>query len=399
MSRLLFPSDSELSQHGPHLLAGRVIYAADGRLVLADAFTAVSLQVSCKHHLNPGDLVRARIQRRESSLELLEVLDSYEAPEPNARGEFSRLQAQERGRVLRRRSTARRVIREYFEEQDFTEVETPTFVPCPGLDAHVNSLAPVVRGERVEHLITSPEFHMKRLLTAGMPRVYQLSRCFRAEEEGRNHEPEFTLLEWYRAFATWEELMEDTEEIVCRVFQLLNPTGVYPGGTLQRPFARLSVREAFRRFAGVHDAIQLAETDPSRYFELLVEQVEPGLARVGRPVFLTHYPLSQAALAQPCPEDETVAERFELYVGALELCNGFGELRDATEQRGRFERELERRRDNDEPVYPIDERFLAALHEGMPPASGNAMGLERLLMVASGVDEIRSTLAFADDER
>jgi lysyl-tRNA synthetase class 2 len=257
----------------------------------------------------------------------------------------------------------------------------------------------VRRGERTDYLITSPEFHMKRLLTGGLPRIYQCARCFRAEELGGRHEPEFTLVEWYRAFAGWEDIAADTEEIVARVFAELSPTGAYPGGKVERPFARITVREAFAQFAQVKDAVELANQDQARFFELLTSEVEPGLASIGRPVFLTHYPLVMAALARPCPSDPSVAERFELFAGDMELSNGFGELTDPELQRGRFLDEIARRRAASEPEYPLDERFLAALAEGMPPSGGNALGLDRLVALAAGAPTIAATLPFCDEER
>ena len=289
-------------------------------------------------------------------------------------------------------------IRRFLEDRKFLEVETPSFVRCPGLDAHVHSLAEVHLPDGVYHLITSPEFAMKRLLSGGLPRIFQLARCFRADEHGRLHEPEFTLLEWYRAFASWGSMLEDTEAIVRAVFSALAPERASQllGDT---PFERLTVRQAFQRWAGERDAVRLAALDPDRYFQLWVESVEPGLCNFERPLFLTHYPLSQAALARPCADDPSVAERFELHIQGVELCNGFGELTDAKEQRVRFESELARRRQSGEPVYPIDERFLSALAEGMPPSAGNALGVDRLILLATGASQLSDVLCFTHTER
>jgi lysyl-tRNA synthetase class 2 len=158
------------------------------------------------------------------------------------------------------------------------------------------------------------------------------------------------------------------------------------------------VASAFRRYAGVEDAVGLAERDESRYFELLVTRVEPALARRRRPVFLTNYPKSQAALARASTSQPGTAERFELYLAGVEICNGFSELTDVREQRRRFQRERAERRGAGRPVYPLDRRFLAALEEGMPPAAGNALGVERLLMLALGVDGIEQVMAFSNRE-
>jgi lysyl-tRNA synthetase class 2 len=289
-------------------------------------------------------------------------------------------------------------IRCYFQNQNFVEVETPTFVPCPGLDAHVDALAKVQRGARSDFLITSPEFHMKRLLAAGMPRIVQFARCFRRDEEGPLHEPEFTLIEWYRAFAGFEEVVHDTEELVVRALEAAIPE-CSQSREFERPFLRCTVREAFMRSGLNEDPVTLSATNSTRYFQHLVETVEPWLASLKRPVFLTEYPASQAALARAKPGFPDVAERFELYIDGVELSNGYGELTDGRIQRGRFELELDRRRTAGEDLYPLDERFLGALYEGLPPCSGNALGLDRLVALATGAPTIQCVLPFSDQER
>jgi lysyl-tRNA synthetase class 2 len=240
---------------------------------------------------------------------------------------------------------------------------------------------------------------MKRLLVGGLPRLYQLATCFRRDESGPLHELEFTMLEWYRSFCDLPQILDDTEAIITTLAEALGlGAGVDVGGRtirLERPFLRLTMEEAFRRYVGEIDVVRLAETDPSRYFELLVTHVEPALAAFDRPVFLTRYPASQAALARRCPDDSRVAERAELYFAGVELCNAYGELSDAAEQRQRFEAELEERRAQGLTQYPLDEAFLRALEEGMPPSAGNALGLDRLLMLLLGQTSIGETLAFS----
>jgi lysyl-tRNA synthetase class 2 len=297
---------------------------------------------------------------------------------------------------LHRRGQAQWIAREYFAEQRFLEVETPMRVPAPGVDWHLDATA-----AEGGFLITSPELAMKRLLVGGLPRVYQFARVSRRGEKGCLHEPEFSLLEWYRAFDTVEAVMVDTEQLVARVAGELSggvlrgPGGKQAHATL--PFDRISVREAFARYAGVEDMVELAQRDETRFFELLTERVEPALAEYERPVFLYEYPISQASLARPSPEDPNVAERFELYCAGVELCNGFGELTDAAEQRRRFEAEAARRAAEGRIVYPLDERFLDALCEGMPPAGGNALGFDRLLLLVTGANTLADVIAFASD--
>jgi lysyl-tRNA synthetase class 2 len=262
---------------------------------------------------------------------------------------------------------------------------------------------------------------MKRLLSGGVPRCFQIARCFRRGEVGGRHNPEFTMLEWYRAFAGVEEVMADTEAVVRGVAAALGTGGAlraagerYEGhsratgspegptdavATLDGPFARLTVGEAFARFAGVpeDEAIAMASRDEDRYFRLLVDAVEPALARIGRPVFLVDFPAPHASLARLKPSDPRVCERFELYVAGVELCNGFGELTDPREQRARLERDQAARAGQGKAVYPIDERFLGALEEGMPPAAGNALGVDRLIALCLGAARIGDVLSFPVD--
>jgi lysyl-tRNA synthetase class 2 len=211
------------------------------------------------------------------------------------------------------------------------------------------------------------------------------------------------MLEWYRAFEDYRAVLEDTEQIV-HALQLDVAGGPWltlPSGKrvdLGLPFLRLSVREAFARFAGVADAPALAAEDEDRYFQVLVDQVEPAIAELGRPVFLYDYPASQAALARLSPADPSVAERFELYVGDVELCNGYGELTDPVEQRARCENDRRRRQGLGRPVPDVPERFLSALSQGMPPASGNALGLDRLIMLLSGQASIDDVVPFPSED-
>jgi lysyl-tRNA synthetase class 2 len=241
---------------------------------------------------------------------------------------------------------------------------------------------------------------MKRLLVGGVPRCFQFARCFRRGEVGSRHNPEFLMFEWYRAFAGVEAVMADTERVVRTVArELTGHDAITVGGAridLTSAFERLSVGEAFARYASIaaEDAIALASSDEERFFRVLVDEVEPALARSPVPVFLVDYPAPFASLARKKPSDPRVCERFELYVAGVELCNGFGELTDPIEQRARLLHDQTERRARGLPVYPIDERFLAALEEGMPPSAGNALGVDRLVALCMGTDRIADVLAF-----
>jgi len=241
---------------------------------------------------------------------------------------------------------------------------------------------------------------MKRLLSGGMPRIFQLTHCFRQGERGNRHNPEFTMVEWYRAFSAVSAMMTETEQLVRRVLdrhvveEVVTPDGrpIDWAG----PFERLALTAAFERFAQLppRETLRLATADEDSFFQLLIERVEPGLARLGRPVFLHDFPAPMASLARLKPDQREVCERFELYIGDLELCNGFGELTDPIEQRRRLQTDQARRAEAGKPVYPMDERFLAALGEGMPPAAGNALGLDRLVALCLGVEHIADAQSF-----
>ena len=284
--------------------------------------------------------------------------------------------------------------RAFFTGRGFLEVETPLLVPSPGLDLHLDAFA--VTPDR--WLSTSPEYQMKRLLADGFPRIFQIGKAFRQNELGSRHNPEFTILEWYRANAGVEEIMRDTEQLVARVTGGRVVLGDRHVETMP-PFVRMTVCEAYAEFARTpeEETLAMADADEDRFFRLLVDVVEPALARLDHALILTEYPASQAALARRKPGDSRVAERFELYVAGVELCNGFGELVDAREQRARLERDQAARLARGLPVYPIDERFLEALAR-VPPSGGNALGLDRLAALASGTTSIGEVMAFTADE-
>ncbi|MFT7580838.1 MAG: lysyl-tRNA synthetase class 2 [Myxococcota bacterium] len=296
---------------------------------------------------------------------------------------------------LKQRATAVAQTRRFFTESlGLLEVETPILVRSAGTEVHLDAVAATLTprpGAQPEprYLITSPEHHMKRLLAAGAPPIFQVSRVFRDGERGQNHRPEFTMLEWYRPWAGYEALMTDCERWLG---DLLGPKLSYQGQTvdLEGPWPRLTFREALRERGGVADPDALS---PDAQLEVLVDRVEPTLGRE-RPEFLTEYPIAMASLARPAPHDPSVAERFELYVAGLELGNAFGELTDAAEQRRRCEADNTERVALGRAPYPLDEDFLAALADGMPPSAGIAVGLDRVLMLLMDTDRIDDVLAF-----
>ena len=306
---------------------------------------------------------------------------------------------------LRRRATLAAATRAFFAGRGYTEVETPYAVPAPGEEVHLHALrteaADAYGNRRALWLHTSPEFAMKRLLVAGAGPIMQLARVWRNKEGSARHLVEFTMLEWYRPALSFAGLMDETEDYLRAVL----PPVVSSGGVRTRldRFERLSVAEAFHRHAGADvlgtagNAAALAasagaglrdgEGWEDLFFRLLLERVEPALGQ-DRPTFLTHWPAAQAALARRDPADPRVALRFELFVCGMELANAFEELTDPAEQRARFTEDRARRHALTGPDWPLDEDFLAALDHGMPPASGIALGFDRLAMLAAGADRI-----------
>jgi len=291
-----------------------------------------------------------------------------------------------------------RGLRDVLHREGFIEVETPYLVPAPGQEVHLEALPVASRGvdgrERRRWLHTSPEYAMKRLLARGMEKIFQVCRVWRDREGGDLHQVEFTMIEWYRAGADYRALMTDCEELLR---ETARRAGTWPrlGRTghevrVDGPFERMTVAEAFRRHAG----LEAPPADEEGFFRAFLERVEPHLGRE-RPTILTEFPASMAALARLKPGDPSVAERFELYAGGLELANAFSELADPGEQRRRFLAEQRERRAAGREVYPLDEAFLRDLGR-MPSAAGIALGVDRLVMLAAGVDAIRDVVAFPE---
>ncbi len=293
---------------------------------------------------------------------------------------------------LERRARLLAAVRTFFETAGYLEVETPVRIPAPAPEAHIDPLA-----ADGWYLQTSPELAMKRLLAAGYPRIFQICRCSRQGERGGRHLPEFTLLEWYTAHEDYGHMMAQTEELVRDVVRQVNGGRelAFQGRSIDMaaPFDRITVEAAFDRWAGCTAEEALAA---GRFDELVGLEIEP---RMGweRPAFLYDYPAACAALARLHPEHPALAERFELYVGGIELCNGFSELTDADEQRRRFEAVRRQRRRNGRPRPPMPEPFLAALAD-MPPAAGNALGLDRLAMLLTDTTAIDDVTAFVPEE-
>lgn len=382
---------------------GRVAFRGDGQLVIEHGGVRLSVVAATPGFdvgAQPGAWVTVLGTYDGERLHAQSVrVDTAAAPD-FGRASSEALWGQRGVAMLQQRDVLQQTVRAFFASRGFTEVETPVVVRNPGLELQLDALE--VHGlpgsDPPRYLHTSPEYHMKRLLGAGLPRLYQLCPAHRRGELGPLHEPAFTMLEWYRAFADSGELMADTERLVADAARALcgatRVTTAFGEVELAPPWERLTVADAFTRYAGVDMATLLP--DEEAYYRVLVERVEPQLGR-GRPTLLTHYPASMAALARLHDDDPRFADRFEAYVCGVELCNGFGELTDAAEQRRRFEAELSARARAGRACPPIDERFLGALADGLPPCAGNALGFDRLLMLLLGERRIADVMAFAQE--
>ncbi|TWB45123.1 EF-P lysine aminoacylase EpmA [Nitrospirillum pindoramense] len=324
---------------------------------------------------------------------------------------------------LKARGAMTRALRRWFENEDFEEVETPALQVSPGLEPHLMAFATELVGSHPDdrltlRLHTSPEFTMKKLLVAGLPRIFQLAHVYRNGERSPTHSPEFAMLEWYRVGAGYRDLMDDCIGLTRALCAAAGVDILRRGDLTCDPLAAwevLTVQEAFQRHVGI-DLLATAP-DPARpdvallaqaaeavgihahagdtwedlFFRISLDRIEPHLG-MGRPTFLTDYPVSMAALSRPKPEDGRVAERFELYACGVELANAFGELTDAAVQKARFEADMDLKQALYGERYPIDADFLAALEFGLPDCAGIALGFDRLVMLATNAAAIDDVL-------
>ncbi len=292
---------------------------------------------------------------------------------------------------LNQRALIIQAIRDFFIQNDYLEVETPCRIPAPAPESHINA-----QRSGDWYLQTSPELCMKRLLSAGYLKIFQICKCFRQNESGQRHLPELTMLEWYTANRDYSHMMNQCEELILFV---ASPAGrakdfVYQGKPvdLTPPWDRITVADAFDRFA----CISLEKALASDCFdEVIALEIEPHLG-VRKPLFLYDYPACCAALARRKPGNPDIAERFELYICGIELCNAFSELNDPLEQRMRFEAEQKQRRNSGKKNSPMPEKFLTSLSH-MPPATGNALGIDRLIMLLTDAPDIDDVVAFTPE--
>lgn len=318
--------------------------------------------------------------------------------------------------------------RAFFKSRNYHEVETPVLVSAPGAESYLNLFTSQLElpdnSNQNAYLLTSPEYAMKKLLAAGMGSIFQICKSFRNKESlGGTHNPEFTILEFYKVDVTYLELMTEFEDLLRRINQAItgqSSTLNYQGRSydLSQPFVRLTVAEAFARYVHLttdelldvtslmrratqlgYDTEQLQQLSPELaweelYNQLFLNEIESQLVTFNQPVIIYDYPAPQAALARKKTSDSRFAERFEVYLGGMELGNAFGELLDAAEQQARLEADLVLRQQLGKVDQPIDYDFIAALHAGMPECSGMAVGMDRLVMLWADVTEIDEVLFF-----
>jgi elongation factor P--(R)-beta-lysine ligase len=297
-----------------------------------------------------------------------------------------------RKKALQQRASILQEIRQFFIEKGYLEVETPHRIPTPAPESHIDAIP-----SGTWFLHTSPELCMKRLMAAGYEKIFQICRCWRERERGSQHLPEFTLLEWYRTGGDYHSLMEECEGLIRFVARAigLGQKIIFRDREidLSKPWQEISVKEAFRFYT----KISITEALEQNLFdEIMVQEIEPNLG-VEIPTFIYDYPAERGALARLKQEDPSVAERFELYIGGLELANGFSELVDSEEQRRRFHLENENRQSSGKSIYSMPDKFLAEL-DNMPPSAGIALGVDRLAMVFLDAKTIDEVVAFTPEE-
>lgn len=314
---------------------------------------------------------------------------SFDVPDLYAAKE-ERLRLNKLRHTLKVRASALAAARQFFAENDFLEVTTPTRIPTPALEDYIEAIS---SGQ--SWLRTSPEFHMKRMLASGYDRIYQIGPCFRREEFGKRHLLEFTMLEWYRVGGNWLDVLADSEKLLAAVAQkALGKTQCHFRGhdlDLACKWEQITVEKAFADFAGENLDECIAA---GRFEEVLVDKVEPRLGINGRPAALIEYPLACSGLSRQIPGRPDRVERWEVYVAGLELGNACSELVEPVEQARRFRECALLRQREKRDIYALDQPFMDAIRVGMPPMAGVAIGMDRLFMLLCGIDDISLVNAF-----
>ena len=399
---------------GEVAVRGRLLHLAEERGRIADESGGVDFVVKTRvEGIKIGDIVELYGIAAEGVIDVTQIRLLAAGRVDWHQGDWARFHANGLWANMRVRAAVLDAVRGFFRDAGFLAVETPTLARASAQEEHIQLFATEYQGNKAKeqlYLAPSPELYMKRLLGVGFERIYQISRSYRNGEMGPQHNPEFTLIEWYRAYASYEEIMADVENLVAHVVEsVLGQSSTVREGReigLQPPWKRLSVRDAFARWAAVdldacadaeslfrraralgYDSARRGDSWEDLYHKILLEKVEPELAKLGA-VHLFDYPRQLAALAKLKEGDLAVAERTEAYLGGVELSNGYTELNDPAQQRERFTRGAR------PGSAPADETFLTAMERGIPPAGGVALGLDRLVMIVAGASCLDEVIAF-----
>lgn len=323
---------------------------------------------------------------------------------------------------LIRRAQILNQIRGFFNQQGFVEIDSPLLVSKPNMEPNLDVMETVLKRNDGKNypafLITSPEFALKKILAAGLPKIYQLGKCFRNSEPwNNNHNPEFTLLEWYEAGSSYFDLMTQTEKLI-RFLTNQESSLIFQGQkiNLQTPWLRLSMREAWLKYAKIdlndyliYDTMRalverkgytVTEDDSwdDLFFKIFLTEVEWHLQDEKQPIFLYDFPVSMAALSKIKKEDPRYAERFELYIGGLEIANAYSELTDGREQRRRFFLDQTEQVKQGRIKREVDEDFLQALDSGLPECAGIALGVDRLIMLLTDSGDLAEVVPLTAKE-
>lgn len=414
------------------VLAGRVIVVGRGNLRLRDESGEITLAVSSKPALDVkvGDIAEVAVSLAGDAtrVERLTILAKASAPAGRPSRQWELMLADPSKReMVRKRAEFFSGVRDFFHRQGFLEIDPPSLVAVPGMEPYLDPFELRLGDDRGRgakaYLATSPEYSAKKLLTAGFEKLFMLTRTFRNSEPlttSGMHNPEFTMLEWYRAYASYLEIMDDAESLVRWLCRRLHGTETFrfrgESFDLRVPWERLSVADAFWKYAAVDldaalDRQKLLHLvrekghrpkDDERYedlfFRIFLTEIEPALGH-GRPTILYDYPLPLAALSKASEDEPGYAERFEIYIGGVELGNAFTELNDPNEQKRRLEEERQLRKKLKKTDYQIDSDFIRALQAGLPPSGGIALGVDRLLMVLLDARSIEEVILFPAREQ
>jgi elongation factor P--(R)-beta-lysine ligase len=388
-------------------MKGRCIRKSENVISLQNEKGIYTFQVTDPESIGVGDIAEVRDK------EIFRLTPSSSSPTWT-----QRILDPRRRKAVAMRLAVENQIRAFFNGEGFLETRTPLLAPCPGMEPHIRPFGVVsIPGDTPKYYLpTSPEFAMKKLLVGGLEKIFQITPAFRDEPVSVTHLPEFTMLEWYRAYAGYDDIMSDVENLFSSLAQSLlkKDTITYQGKeiSVRKPWPRLKIRDLFKKYADVDLAdanreklasvckgfslsVNPDETWDDLYFKIWLNQIEPHLPS-DQAVFVYRYPPSQAALSvtDRDPDGSVWAKRFEVYMGGIELANAFEELTDAVEQRKRFEKDMKLRSDTygaSFPITPTDEAFLNALEQGMPPSGGIAMGVDRMIMLFADEPDIGYT--------